>query len=306
MTLSTSTLTLIAVAAVLVVVVVGIFLLILRRLHARRDRILSELAAKPALVQDRAFNRLAMARREAEVLARTGTDLSRAQELIAQSQAAFDLRQYPRAYELAQSAHEALVNARGSTVRRAPPSAPSSWAVGTPSPDPSPTSAADSSPPPAKLPKNRAESLFELHLLEQEVQTARASAPVRGSTLEAVNLQGQAQSAFDRAEYTEAFRLALRARRSLGGSVETLSAPRRGPAAPRPSRTPAPPVDPVAAAERAAAASRCPSCGYPTLPDDTFCRGCGEPRTASACPTCGANRSATDTFCGRCGVAFAA
>ena len=62
MTLSGSVLILIAIAAILVVVVVAIFLVVLRRLRAKRDRILNELGAKPALVQDRAFNRLAMAR----------------------------------------------------------------------------------------------------------------------------------------------------------------------------------------------------------------------------------------------------
>src|SRR5271170_5528347 len=106
MTLSSSLLILIVATVILVVVVVAIFLVVARRLREKRDRILHELGAKPALVQDRAFNRLAMARREADVLARTGADASRARELIAQSQGAFDTHDFPRAYELAQSAHE--------------------------------------------------------------------------------------------------------------------------------------------------------------------------------------------------------
>jgi Double zinc ribbon len=302
MTLSGSTLTLIAISVILVVVVLAIFLVVLRRLRARRDAILLELGSKPALVQDRAFNRLAMARREAQVLGRTGTDTSRALELIAQSQGAFDTHDYPRAYELAQSAHEALVNARGRfALSSPPPGTPRRASVDRPAD----AGASSPPPPPAPLPRNRAESQFQLHLLDQEVATARRERPKQGTTLEAVKLQGEAQAAFERGDFTDAFKLALRARRALGGKVESLAPPARSP----PTPVPGPglgPVDPAASAEQAAAASRCPECGYPTLPNDTFCRGCGTPRTGGTCPSCGNPRASSDTFCGRCGAQFTA
>jgi hypothetical protein len=304
MALTGSTITLIAVSVVLIIVVLAIFLVTLRRLRARRDAILNELGSKPALVQDRAFNRLAMARREADVLARTGTDTSRAQELIAQSQGAFDTHDFPRSYELAQSAHEALVNAHGrvgvpsSAVPRSP------GVIARPPAAEAPTSAGPAPPPPAPLPRNRAESQFQLRLLDQEVATARADRPKQAATVDAVNLQGQSQAAFDRADYTEAFRLALRARRTLGGKVEALAPPLRVPVAVRTGIGSAAPEDPASAADRVAAANRCSSCGYPAMPEDTFCRGCGTPRTASVCASCGGPRAPGDTFCGRCGVSF--
>jgi len=302
MTLSGSALTLIAVAVILVVVVLAIFLVLSRRLRAKRDRILNELGAKPELVQDRAFNRLAMARREADVLARTGADTGRARELIAQSQGAFDTHDFPRSYELAQSAHEALVNAHGRVgpLSVAVPRAPGMVdRTVPPAAVPDPTAP----PPPAPLPRNRAESQFQLRLLDQEVLTARKERPSQGTTLEAIQLQTQAQAAFDRAEYTDAFRLALRARRSLGGKVEALAAtPRMGGAGSAPDRA----EDPTATADRVAGANRCSNCGSPSLPDDTFCRGCGTPRTANACASCGAPRATSDTFCGRCGTQFTA
>lgn len=303
MTLSGSVLILIAIAAILVVVVVAIFLVVLRRLRAKRDRILNELGAKPALVQDRAFNRLAMARREADILAPTGTDTTRARELIAQSQGAFDTHDFPRSYELAQSAHEALVHAHG---RIGPLSAAVPRTPGMVGPAPAGAPTASSSPPPvapAPLPRNRAESQFQLRLLDQEVVTARRERAKEASTLEAAQLQTQAQASFDRGEFTEAFRLALRARRSLGGKVEALAAPARIGGT---STFPEGPEDPSDAAERAAGANRCSNCGYPALPDDTFCRGCGTPRTASACAACGSPRATSDTFCGRCGAQFTA
>jgi hypothetical protein len=305
MTLSGSVLILIAVAVILIVVVLAVFLVVLRRLRAKRDRILNELGSKPALVQDRAFNRLAMARREAELLGRTGTDTHRAQELIAQSQGAFDTHDFPRSYELAQSAHESLVNAHGRVgpVSTAVPRTPGPV---DPTPFPHPTSPAaptSAPPPPAPLPRNRAESQFQLRLLDQEVVVARKERPSQGPTLEAIQLQGQAQAAFERAEFTESFRLALRARRTLGGKVEALAPPNR-PAGPAGAAERS--EDPVTTADRVASANRCPSCGYPALPDDTFCRGCGTPRTSSACAACGSPRATSDTFCGKCGAQFSA
>jgi hypothetical protein len=307
MTLPGSTITLIAITVILVVVVLAIFLVVVRRLRARRDQILVELGSKPALVQDRAFNRLAMARREAEVLGRTGTDTSRALELIAQAQGAFDTHQFPRSYELAQSAHEALVNARG---RVGPSLGALPRATGTPYRAPPPSSPAASPsaspPPPAPLPRNRVESQFQLHLLEQEIATARSNRPNQGGTPEAIHLQEQAQVAFGRGEFTDAFRLALKARRSIGGKVESLAPPPRAAGTATLPGAPPAPLDATASAEQVAAASRCPNCGYPTLPNDTFCRGCGTQRATSTCPACGNPRVPADTFCGRCGAQFSA
>lgn len=306
MTIPSSTVMLIAISVVLVVIVLGVFLVVLRRLRTRRDQILLELGSKPGLVQDRAFNRLAMARREVQVLARTGTDTSRALEFIAQSQGAFDTHQYARSYELAQSAHEALVNAHGwaksSVVALSPAGAPVLRESPPVPPFAAPTEAASA---PAPLPRNRAESQFQLRLLEQEVVTARRDRPRQGGTFEAINLQGQAQEGFDRGDFTEAFRLALRARRSLGGKVESLAPPPRGVDPSSPPGSAQGPLDSTAVAEQVAAADRCSNCGYPTPPNDTFCRGCGDQRAVSACAACGSPRGPSDTFCGRCGAQFA-
>ncbi|MGP8072696.1 MAG: zinc ribbon domain-containing protein [Thermoplasmata archaeon] len=292
----------IVLAVVLTVAVVAIFLYLANRLRARRNQILGELSTKPELIQDRAFNRLEMARREAQILGRTGTDLSRAQDLIAQSQAAFDLRQFPRSYELAQSAHESLVNARGRSAL--PSSVPggaarSSAPTGTSSSGPAAvaTSTLRAAPPAAvPPPKNRAESHFQLGLLQADLDTAPAS----GSKTEAASFRTQGQAAFDRGDYTEAFRLSLKGRRALG-RAETL--------APGPNVAPTagggPSDDATGVAERVAGSERCPACGYPMQSNDVFCRGCGKPRTSLSCPSCNEPRAPADTFCGRCGARFA-
>ncbi len=295
--LTGSELTALVIIVILIIFVIGIFLYLSQRLRARRDQLLTELKGRPELVQDRAYNRLAMARREAEILARTGTDIRSSQALIAQSQAAFDLRDYSRSYELAQSAHESLVNARGKV---GPSPLPGGGSSSQPLPTITPSGSgttAGVTPAPSSLPKNRAESHFLLGLLNQEVAAAPASA---GPTLEAASLRDQSQAAFDRGDYSESFRLALKGRRALGGHVESLP-PTPGVGA---ARAMGDGADAAGTAEAVAGAARCPACGHPTLSSDTFCRGCGRPLTSPTCSSCGAPRTPADVFCGKCGASF--
>jgi hypothetical protein len=306
--LTTTELTDIVIILALVAIALAFLLLVIRRLRERKATLLHELRDNPRLVSDRAYNRLAMARREASLLASQGGDTSRATEQLAQAQAAFDARQFDRSYELAQSAHESLVLAR----QRGPLAPPSgTHAVASPvvaAPGPTPATAPSPAPPPAadapRIPKNRAESQFQLRLLDEALARPHSAGDAAEQSARA--FASQAHCAFDAGDFTEAFRLALKARRTIGDGVEAL-APAPGRAAPLPTsgsgggRRPA---DPIRSAETVAAAERCPSCGHPNLPDDTFCRGCGTPRTPIACPNCGAARTPIDTFCGRCGQRY--
>jgi hypothetical protein len=299
-------------AVLLVIVLVAVLLYALQRLRRRRAQLLSDLKASPRLNSDRAFNRLVMARKEAEILTRQGSDITRARELIAQAQSAFDLGQFERSYELAQSAHEALVAARQG--RALPTGAPSTSEPLTsragpgarpverlgagvttyPTPTGVPLAAATG------LPRNRVESQFAMKLLDAEVATAKNTRPTDPATLSALEFQGKAQAAFAAGEYTDAFRFALKGRRGLGSNVETVAP---GPGT-RPGVGGGVPLDAGPVAERAVSATRCPDCGYPTTADDVFCRGCGSQRSPATCPRCGTPRTTVDTFCGRCGERF--
>lgn len=294
--------------AIVVIVVVsiamaGIGLLLLRRLHQRRDQIRGELSHRPEAVADRAFNRLAMARREADVLGQQGVPSPRARELIGESQAAFDARQFDRAYGLAQSAHETLVAAR---LRPAPAARsvdppPPARAVEPPGPIDSPPAP----PPGPKIPAHRAEAQFQLRLLNEDLARTRTGR-TKDATARAQAFRDQAQQAFDRGDFAESFRLGLKGRRAAGGSVETLAPPvGGGAAAPDRNEPEIPDNDPARSADALASADRCPHCGHPTRADDAFCRGCGTPRTRAACEKCGAPRLPTDVFCARCGASFA-
>jgi len=296
----------VAVIVVLAVVVAGLMLFLIRRLRQRRDKLLGELRDRPQLVQDRAFNRLAMARAESEILARQGSDVTRARDLIAQAQGAFDLRNYDRAYQVAQQAHEALVHARQTAPLRRdatpprtanPPGSPPAPVVG-------PTSPAPYAPLPG-IPKNRAESQFQLRLLDADLEGARAVRPKSPTFREATRIRSEAGAAFDRGDFTEAFRCALKGRRVLGSPVEALAAPPGSASSASAVKASTGVPDATLTAERVAGADRCPECGYPALSGDTFCRGCGVPRTPATCGQCGAARKPADTFCGGCGVRFA-
>ncbi|HYA69762.1 MAG TPA: zinc ribbon domain-containing protein [Thermoplasmata archaeon] len=307
----------IIVVVILAVVVAALLLYLLRRLKNRRAKLISELEDRPELNQDRAFNRLAMARREAGVLSGQGVDIQRAQELIAEGQAAFDLRRFDRAYEAAQSAHEALVNARlkgtrttGVPLPSSEPSTVSRPVSGAAAPAaavlPATAASTEETPPRRTIPKYRAESQFQIRLLTEELEGLPARRRKDSTAVQAGELKRQASAAFDREEYSEAFRLALKGRRTLGGTLESLPPTGTGTSPPSPAvgngsaRAP----DLTRTAETVAGGERCPECGYPTLPGDAFCRGCGRPHAAMTCPACGAPRGEQEPFCGRCGARF--
>ncbi len=145
-----------------------------------------------------------------------------------------------------------------------------------------------------------------MRLLSDEL-AALGGARARDPAVAGANaLRTQAQSAFDKGDYTEAFRLALRGRRTLGGTVESLPAVpgATGTAARASTNGNATTPDAVQTAESVAGSERCPDCGYPALSGDVFCRGCGRPRAPLTCPSCGAPRVGGEAFCGRCGARF--
>jgi len=300
--LTTTELFAIVVVVVISVALAGVGLILLRRLRMRRDQLRGELSGRPEAVSDRAFNRIAMARREANVLSAQGTDVPRARELVGEAQASFDARQFDRAYALAQSAHETLVAARQHPqppLAAAPVPAPVPGPRTPPSaPAPPPTAA---TPPPAKIPQHRAESQFQLRLLGDDVARGEANPKNAGRAKRAKAILGQAQQAFDRGDYAEAFRLALKGRREAGGAVEALAPPSSSSTVGTPG---ARPTDPAQAAASLASSERCPHCGHPCQPADVFCRGCGASRRPATCAQCGAERLPTDSFCAKCGASY--
>lgn len=298
---------LLAAGIILLVVVVFAAFHLLRRYRLRRLEALRGGAATPRLAGDRAHNRLALARREADLLEAQGGDVTPARQLIDLAGQSLDARNFDRAYELAQAAHETLVKARREPARHRaapPPAAAEKGPAAIPGAGGGrPPAGGSPAPAPAPLPKNRAEAQFQLRLFEQDLASASKDPATAAQVAEARDLYVQAHAAFTRADYAEAFRLSLRGRRRVGGHIEAL-----GPAGPTtaagPGQAATVPTDPALSAEEVASQERCALCGHPVVAGDAFCRGCGAARTPRTCPTCGAPRQPTDTFCGRCGERY--
>ncbi len=283
----------------------------LTRLRTRRKKLSLELDTSRELVEDRAFNQLRLARTEADLLDRQGVDVSGPRQLLEEAESARGRRDFDSALAMARSAHEALVR-----LHRSPPASPGgpSETALPPGPAPSPARAesvvplpfpstvgplggppgiggrggtAPEEPPRAALPKNKAESKFQLTILSDELSRASSERPTDTAIPEAADLRAQASAAFDREEYTDALRLALRGRRRLGARLETFPARPETP----PSTEPAAPEEPL----------RCRSCGEALRANDRFCRYCGTLRGPARCEACGAPLEPNDRFCSACG-----
>jgi Double zinc ribbon len=304
----------------LIVLLVGYYAL--TRLRARRKRLALELDNARELVEDRAYNQIRLARAEADVLTRRGTDVTRPSALLDDAEAAQKRQDFDHALGLARSAHEALVRlqaqaplagsafssglpatsvaaARLSASSRVGTSSTVAAPAGNPGDPPeSPYEAGDEEETRVQLPKNKAESHFQLNLLHDELAKATAEHGPDASVTESTALQDKAQSAFDHGDFTEALRLGLKARRRLGARLETLGpSPSMGPPAP-------PGESPEGGPSRVDGASElltCGSCGEPLRPTDRFCRSCGTLRGPARCPACGAAIDSGDRFCAACG-----
>jgi hypothetical protein len=299
----------IVIITVLVVACVAIGLLAWRGLARRRDQLRLEIDASKASVEERAFNRIHIGQSAADHLERSGVDVSGPRRLLDQASRSYDAGKHDDALALASSAHEAMLK-QTSPSPPSPPAAPppvlssraaaTGPAVSSPPPGivpgmaPAPASDPSSSevPPamPGRLPKNKAESHFQLRLLDEELD-AGGPPGTAASTISGVRvLANDAHATYDRGDYTEALRLALKGRRNLGARLETLPPPSAAPSTDAPADS-AP-----------GSGDRCHQCGAPLRAGDKFCRGCGAAGGTGTCARCGDSLDPADQFCGRCGT----
>jgi hypothetical protein len=311
-----STWIIVAVGLLVAVLAAALGFFLIQRLRSRGRQLRADIAGSPAFADDRAHNQIRIARAELEVVRNEGGDLPRAQELLDQADRLLARHENIEAVRAAHDAHDLLVDARRSgmhgppsepalrpaplTARSAGTGPPLGWARGTPSPIPAdPASAAP--PAPARPPKNRIESHFQMTLLVEEL-SKNPGAETRGTGwTEAEQLRSAAQEAYAKGDYTEALRLALKGRRRIGAPIEVVP-PEKG----VPSETALVPSEATPAEMALTEGSdRCPACGRPRKSGDTFCRGCGAAWTQKQCPRCKIEVTPEDTFCGRCGSPLA-
>ncbi|HXQ93978.1 MAG TPA: hypothetical protein VN864_02260, partial [Thermoplasmata archaeon] len=216
---------LILVAVLLLGVGFGLYYILSRRLKARLAQIRESIGESPNFADDRAHNLVVLARSEAAALKRVGADVHVAETALDDAEGALKRGEYDDATRSARRAHELLLaqKAAGSPLLLAP--APSrSMPKSSPASDPTPRTNRSPDPvapgdgtgeagSPPRLAKNRAESRFQIGLLNEEIGSSAPESRGSPGIAEAKNGSAEAQAAYDRADYTEALRLALRARR---------------------------------------------------------------------------------------------
>jgi RNA polymerase subunit RPABC4/transcription elongation factor Spt4 len=306
---------LIVVALVVVVLGAGLLFVVRRRFKARIAALRGQTDGPAEFADDRSYNLLRIARAEADTLKRQGVDVRVAEAALADAEASMRHRDYDIAVLNARRAHDLLVG-----LRQHPPTAPpvvsparSSHSMTPPVPNRAPSDlpndrtpldadVPDGAPGPEapvpRLAKNRAESHFQIGLLDEELSVAGGTRPDDDAVREAQASRSDAQAAYDRGDYTEAMRLALRGRRKLGARIETLPPP----------NTRIPPTPPPVAPSQLGGPSGtvpCVQCGRPLKSADRFCRACGTPKAPTACPSCGTAVDEGDRFCPACGATMA-
>jgi hypothetical protein len=283
-------------ALALLAIVVGatiVMMLSLRsRIRKRKRELTDDIASSESRAEERAFNQLRLDESEIAVLGREGIDVTRAQTQLADARRAFDRRDFYSAYQGAKACHDGLVQARRTPV--AP--GPGAFALADPfGGAASATEAAGTEPARPPPPRNQMESRFQLSLLTEELAAAVRADPGASALATVHQLAAEARSQADRGDYTGALGTALRARRLLGGRVESV------PPSAATAELPASTRSPAAEAEVAS----CPRCGRTNRPSDAFCRSCGSPVQVGPCARCGRPLEPGDQFCPGCGAAHA-
>lgn len=292
-----------------------------------------ELAAREgrAVLEDRSYNRIRIGHAAADHLARSGVDVSSARALLEKADTFRKGGDHTSAIEFSKKAQDLLAAARsadsslpsGGTLRSssavavggqdaAPPSrvpigsspdTPGSAAAVIPNGLPAGSGGESSSVQGAnRPPKNKMEAHFQLSVARDELEQARASKSDTPAYQGAETFLAQGQQAYDRADCTEALRLALKSRRTLGARVEALPLTTPSTATVAPTEAPSTGRGGGESPEDLSSGPRCSNCGRPALAADQFCRGCGARIAPTPCVQCGAPLVAGDRFCGKCGA----
>ncbi|MGD0057244.1 MAG: zinc ribbon domain-containing protein [Methanomassiliicoccales archaeon] len=238
-----------------------------------------------ALVRDDAYNTLTTTQAVSRALKDQGRDTKEADLLLVKSEAAYQRRDYLMCKELAEEARTVL---RQTRAEEKTDTLEGIAARSAPEPE------ADQSPPLKeikKLPQNYLESKF---MIETARMCIEAAALQGIGVVEAEKTLAVARECYDRTEYTEALKQALRAKKTAEGQNITPQAEAKLPELNR--------EEPAAPPIRLSKEAACGSCGQSIDEGDNFCRKCGaEVVRVPKCPSCELEVDESDAFCRRCG-----
>ncbi len=302
----------------IILAVLGIILAIVVFLELRYFRSKRKNRVDLKIMQDDAYNSIQTTKAVAQTLKARGRTSKEANLLIIEAEAAFErgnhlygLESINKAKDLLKSAKEEKSDPIVSIISKA-----------------SPKSSEEKCEVPfqeaRKLPKNYLESKFMICSVRDIL--VQSSAIEKNAVAEA-NLK-QADESFQKEDYTEALKLAIRAKRALDGGADSI-----GPIEPKPvnkdsgvERLAPPPKSLREPSKRCVRCGsslteedvycrkcglkvdrspKCSSCGEKLAEDDIFCRKCGnQAKNAYACPKCGETVSEDATICPKCGTSL--
>jgi hypothetical protein len=289
------------------------------RIRQRNERLRLETTQSPG---ERAFNEIQIVRAGVDHLGRQGWQVEGVRRVLGEAEGAEQRGDHSGALRTAETAREMLYRLRGNTAGVNPsgavpgpvlPTTPGAIAT-TSGRDPSSGAAADrpgllsnlakeadasETATRTKPPAYQLEARFALNALALDLEH-HPSSNGAGARSGVEDLQKQAQVAYGAAQYSEAWRLALRARRMLGGSVEAISFSAASEGAPKSPSPSLPGTDRIALPP--STPEPCAQCGKPLRSDDKFCRSCGAPAARRRCARCGTANESADRFCGVCGA----
>ena len=247
--------------------------------------------ADSTVEQDHVYNSLATYKAVSDSLRAQGRDTTEADILLFQAESAYRHGQYLDCKELSGRAKTALRNAPQKEAP-SPPSQPkeiireSEPAEVQADPPSSPRTAPSEAAAPAEVPSLKAKKMpcnyLESKFVIETTKSMLDEAPEQQREA-ARSMLDDADACFEEADYTDALRHAVKAKKLLEGCEE---------AAPAVKECGAPPSEDMIA---------CAICGAAMSGDDAFCFACGTP-AARTCPHCSAALIEGDVFCRRCGA----
>lgn len=240
--------------------------------------------------QDHVYNSLATYKAVSDSLRAQGRDTTEADILLFQAEGAYKRGLYMDCEELSGRAKTALRNAPQKEMLASPSQpkevvheAESAEVPVAPAPS-APMAQSDTTRPAEvpslktrKMPCNYLESKFVI----ESTMSLLDDAPERKRDVARCMLD-DAEACFEEANYTDALRHAVKAKKLLEGSEETSTMEEH---------------DELPAKDMI----DCASCGSTMSKDDAFCFACGAPATRS-CPSCSAELIGGDAFCRKCGT----
>ena len=272
----------------IILAILGIILGIVVFLELRYFRSRKKDRVDIKIMQDDAYNSIQTTKAVAVALKARGRTSKEANLLIIEAEAAFERGNHLYALESINKAKDLLKTAK---EEKADPIASIVSKV-------SPKGGEEKCEVPfqeaRKLPKNYLESKFMICSVRDILEQSNAK---QKNAVAEDNLK-QADESFQKEDYTEALKLALRAKRALDGGAGSI-----GPVEPKPAII-EPGVERLAPPPKSLRepSKRCVRCGASLTEDDVYCRKCGlKVDRSPKCSACGEKLAEDDIFCSKCG-----